>query len=266
VPNLKYEYVKLSHGRTRYIEAGSGAPVILIHGAGYLANADNWLPVLPALSERYRCLAMDCLNWGLGDPLDREFSFAYLVDFIREFQDAMGLKKSHIVGHSMGGWLADLLAYESPQRVDKLVDSAGGGMATRALTNMVNFQPPSSEEIRKQAATKLKSMGAQADALVEEYVTHLSRPEVATAFGKVMRHMTDPATRQRYHLARRLPYITAPTLIVWGRNDEVNDVAMAEEKHKLIANSKVHYIDDCGHFIQQQKPAEFSRAVSDFLG
>jgi pimeloyl-ACP methyl ester carboxylesterase len=266
VPKPQYKVVTMSHGKSRYLEAGTGEPVILIHGAGYMANADNWLPVLPTLSERYRCLAVDCLNWGLGDFLDREFSFAYLVDFIREFQDVLGLERTHVIGHSMGGWIADLLAYESPNRINKLVDSAGGGMATRNLSGMVNFQPPSAEEVRKQATAKLQRTSPDAPRLIEEYVAHLSRPEVGAAFAKVMKHMTDPATRQRYHLARRLPHITAETLIVWGRNDEVNLPAMAEEKHRLIPNSRLVFIEDCGHFIQAQKPAEFCRAVLDFLG
>ena len=66
------------------------------------------------LAERCRVLAIDCLNWGPGDVFDQEFSFAYLVDHVREFMDAMGIEKANIVGHSMGGWIATLMGYESP--------------------------------------------------------------------------------------------------------------------------------------------------------
>src|SRR5689334_24719804 len=134
--------VELGHGKTRYFEAGTGYPTILIHGAGFLSGADGWLGVMGPLAERYRVLSIDCLNWGPGDVFNQEFSFAYLVDHVREFMDALGIEKANFVGHSMGGWIVTLLAYESPDRVNKLVNVDGGGTATRPLQNMVAFKVP----------------------------------------------------------------------------------------------------------------------------
>src|ERR1051326_4695613 len=82
------KFVELGHGKTRYFEAGTGYPTILIHGAGFLSGADGWLGVMGPLAERYRVLSIDCLNWGPGDVFNQEFSFAYLVDHVREFMDA----------------------------------------------------------------------------------------------------------------------------------------------------------------------------------
>ena len=97
------------------------------------------------LAERFRVLSIDCLNWGPGDVFDQEFSFAYLVDHVREFMDALGIEKANIVGHSMGGWIATLMGYESPDRINKLVLVAAGGTATRPLQNMVEFKVPTTE-------------------------------------------------------------------------------------------------------------------------
>ena len=94
------KFVELGHGKTRYFEAGTGYPTILIHGAGFLSGADGWLGVMGQLAERGRVLSIDCLNWGPGDVFDQEFSFAYLVDHVREFMDAMGIEKANIVGHT----------------------------------------------------------------------------------------------------------------------------------------------------------------------
>src|SRR5579884_2996638 len=119
--------VQLSHGRTRYFEAGEGVPALLLHGVGFTAGGDSWFLNIDPLAQRgLRIIAPDFVGWGMGDRLPIGYSFAYLVDFIRELQDALGLEKSHIVGHSMGGWLATLFAYESPERVDKLVLVAAG--------------------------------------------------------------------------------------------------------------------------------------------
>src|SRR5437762_7258414 len=80
------QWVTLSHGKTRYLEAGTGFPAILLHGVGYTAGGDSWLLNLEPLSKAgLRVLAPDFLGRGEGDRLDLEYSFAYLVDFVREF-------------------------------------------------------------------------------------------------------------------------------------------------------------------------------------
>jgi pimeloyl-ACP methyl ester carboxylesterase len=258
-------YVELSHGKTRLLEAGTGDPVILLHGAGFTAGAESWLLNIEPLATRFRVLALDCLGWGLGDRLNIEYSFAYLVDHIREVQDALGIARAHIAGHSMGGWLASLLAYESPNRVDKLVLVASGGTATRPLATMVNFQAPTEEEIRSQVEARYKGSAVDTDRLVEQYVRMTENGEWVEAFGKIMKHMTTPLTRTRYNTLRRLPYITAPTLIIWGRDDQVNALEMGEETHRLIPNSKFIALDDTGHGVPTERPEEFNRLLLEFL-
>src|SRR5262245_22344360 len=154
---IEEKTVTLGHGKTRYFEAGTGYPTILIHGAGFLSGADNWLGVMPGLSQNYRCLAIDELNWGSGDVFDQELSFAYLVDHVREFMDVMGIDKANVVGHSMGGWIATLMGYESPDRINKLVLVAAGGTATRPLQNMVEFKVPTTEQINNQIGPRAKT-------------------------------------------------------------------------------------------------------------
>jgi pimeloyl-ACP methyl ester carboxylesterase len=100
---LQCQHVSLSHGRTRDIEAGQGDPLILIHGFPFHHSADSWLPNIDGLAAEFRVLAPDCVGWSPSDVLDEAYSFAYLTDFMREFQDALGLPRSHIVGSSMGG-------------------------------------------------------------------------------------------------------------------------------------------------------------------
>src|SRR5665213_1382554 len=138
-------FVELNHGRTRYFDCGDGAPTVLLHGVGFSAGGTSWYRNIAKLSEGVRVIAPDFVGWGTGDRLEQGYSFAYLVDFVREFQDALGLESSNIVGHSMGGWIASLFAYESPERVDRLALTASGGIATRTLAQMTEFQPPTQE-------------------------------------------------------------------------------------------------------------------------
>ena len=260
-------YVTLSHGRTRYFEAGVGFPTLLLHGAGFDNGAYVWLPNLPSLAPRLRVLALDSLNWGPGDVLDIELSFAYLVDHVREFMDALGIERANVVGHSMGGWLATLFAYESPERVNKLVLVSAGGAATRNLASMVEWRPPAVDQLTARVRARLAKAppGVDVEAIVRQYASKVADAAHVAAFAKVMRHMTNPLTRQRYNTLRRLPHIKAPTLILWGRNDAVNDLSLAEALRAGIKGSKLVVFDDTGHDLPGQRPEEFARELLAFL-
>jgi pimeloyl-ACP methyl ester carboxylesterase len=263
---VQEEYVTMSHGQTRYFESGTGPNLILIHGAGFLSGGFSWLGVLPALAEHFHVYAPDCLGFGAGDVLSQPYSFAYLVDHLREFQDVLGLGPSHIVGHSMGGWLAVLLAYESPDRVTRMVDVAGGGTQTRPLPSMVSWEPPSEEQIRSGLAANL---GADVvddyPGIVEERVKAAGDPVRTASFRGLMDHMTNPETRVRYNTQRRLPLISAPTLVLWGSNDQVNDLEAANISHRLIPGSRLAVLDGVGHGVIREAPAQFIDVVSGFL-
>jgi pimeloyl-ACP methyl ester carboxylesterase len=261
-------FAQMNHGRTRYWEAGSGTPTILLHGAGWNSGCESWALAMGPLSTRLRVLAIDCLNWGTGDVLDQEFSFAYLVDHIREFMDVMGIDQANVVGHSMGGWLLTLLCYESPNRVRRAVNVAGGGAATRPLQNMVEFKVPAAEQIREHYARMAAASGGAftADELAAPFIQKRDLPGHPEAFAKVMRHMTNPVTRQRYNTVRRFPHIQVPTLVIWGRNDPVNSLdECGTPTANGIPNAKLVVYDGTGHAVPVEQPERFPRDVLEFL-
>jgi pimeloyl-ACP methyl ester carboxylesterase len=259
------KYVDLSHGKTRYWEAGSGYPTILIHGAGWMSGCETWVLNIGPLAEKLRVLAIDCLNWGPCDVFNQELSFAYLVDHVREFMDVLGIEKANFVGHSMGGWIVTLLAYESPERVNKLVNVDGGGTATRPLQNMVEFKVPTEAAIRDSFAHRFPAGTVDVEELASPYIKKTQLPEHGEAFGNVMRHMTNPMTRQRYNTLRRLSHIKVPTLVVWGRDDETNALEMGEQTAKGIPGARLVVYDNVGHMVPQQRADDFNRDVLAFL-
>ena len=264
------KFAEMSHGKTRYWEAGSSAgyPTILIHGAGWNSGPEGWVLNIGPLAEKLHVYAIDCLNWGTGDVFNQELSFAYMVDHIREFMDVLGIAKANVVGHSMGGWLVTLLSYESPERVNKVVNVAGGGTATRPLASMVEFKVPTEQQIRDAFAHRFpegRIDAALMEELVKPYIAKTAMAEHGEAFGNVMKHMTNPMTRTRYNTLRRMPFITAPTLVVWGRDDKTNALELGEATHAAIKGSELIVYDNCGHGVPQEKPDEFNRDVLAFL-
>ena len=260
------KHAEMSHGKTRYWEAGTGYPTILIHGAGWSSGPENWvLNIGPLADAGLRVLAIDCLNWGTGDIFEQDFSFAYMVDHIREFMDVLEIDKANFVGHSMGGWLVTLLAYESPDRVNKLVNVDGGGTATRPLQTMVEFKVPEADQIRQQVSPRAAAAGMDVDELAAAPLKKRDLPGHGEAFAGVMRHMTNPLTRQRYNTLRRLPHIKAPTLVLWGRDDQVNALEMGEATARGIPGARLIVYDGVGHSPAQDVPEQFNRDVIEFL-
>lgn len=261
---IRQEFAQMTHGKTRYYEAGEGPALLLVHGAGFLSGGQGWLPVMPGLAEHFHVYAIDCLGFGPGDPIEQPYSFAYLVDHLREFQDVMGLSSSHLIGHSMGGWLGVLMCYESPQRVHRYVNVAGGGVATRPLASMVEWQPPSDEAIRD-ALIKLGGTNIDPEQLIDERIQLAHSDAHVKSFRRLMDHMTNPETRARYNTQRRLPLITTPTLVLWGAEDKTNALELGEKTHELQPGSELVVFEGVGHGVPQEAPARFVETVVEFL-
>ncbi|HET9733089.1 MAG TPA: alpha/beta hydrolase [Acidimicrobiales bacterium] len=259
-------WVELSHGRTRYLRAGSGPPVLFLHGVGFTDGAELWSDSMRRLGPDHDAIAVDMLGWGDGDRLEASYSFAYLVDFVREFQDALGLRACDVVGHSMGGWVASVLAYESPDRVDRLVLVGSGGTMTRPLATMTRFEPPgSAAEVLRDLVERRGFPDTPATrSMAEAQYRRALGPGHLDAYRRVLEHMTDPVHRARYNTVRRLPLVAAPTLVVWGRHDEVNDLRMGQLTADLVPRSLLSVLD-CGHFPASQAPQEFHEALTGFL-
>jgi len=255
-------YVTLSHGQTRYFEAGAGYPTVLLHASQYTSGGQEWLHNLPGLAEKLHVYAPDLVGWGPGEKLDQEYSFAYLVDFVREFQDALGIERSNIVGQSMGGWIAALFAYESPNRVNRLVLVCSGGLATDAH-GMADRKAPSREEIKKQLQSWYRIEGLDFDRMADEAFDEMQSSGVIDSMPKIMRHMANPETRARYQLLPRLEHIQAPTLVLCGVKD--NSAKRWAEVTPRIPNGRYTSVDDAGHHLSTERPEEFNRHVLEFL-
>lgn len=265
IPNAEEKFVEMSHGKTRYIDAGDGYPTILVHGVNYNGGAHSWLFNIGPLSSKLRVLAIDALAWGKGTGfLQQEYSFAYLVDFIREFQDALGLEKTNLIGHSMGGWLASIFGYESPHRLNKLVLVASGGAMPRQLQSMVEFQPPTREQLLASVTEQFNKKGVDVEKLTDYHYAVCQDSDRLEAYRRVLAHMNNMETRSRYNTVRRFPHIPVPTLVAWGKGDPVNALEMGEMTHNGIPGSEM-VVFDCGHGVPYEVPDEFNEAVLKFL-
>jgi len=257
--------VQLETVKARFFETGQGYPTIFLHGVGFPSGGETWLPCIKeGLGDNLHVYAVDQLGWGAGERPTWNYSFAYLVDHVRELQDALGYEKTNLVGHSLGGWVSAVFAYESPERVNKLVLVANVGLNPQPPANLANFKPPAKEQI----AEGLKGIedAELRELMIEERWRNVTASNAAEAFAKINENLHDFDMRHRYFLRRRLPHIKVPTLIVYGENDQgYPPVPMGEEMHSSIPGSRYEVVAGAGHFIPTDKPAELTRLITDFL-
>jgi pimeloyl-ACP methyl ester carboxylesterase len=261
-----YKNVQLRHGRTRYIDVGTGPPLILLHQSSIEGGADDYLACLPHLQSHFRVLVPDLLGWPPSDTQDDIDAFPFLVDFLRQFQDALGLTRSHVCGVSMGGWIAGLLAYESPERIDRAIIS-GHPFTGAPNRNMLDYSLESvtpDDGVRDWLTRVTSGTGTDSAALLQEKLAKMHEPGFGDAFVKVMRSMGAPANRQHYAMIHRLPHLRVPALILLGERDKAAMALKDNLESKLSPSSALRVIAS-GHRMHVEDPEVFCTAILDHL-
>lgn len=253
---------------TNYIDTGSGAPIVLLHGSGPGVSAyANWRLVIPVLAGSARVLAPDFVGFGYTEvPAGIEYGRATWLSQLVAFLDAVGLDKVSVVGNSFGGSMALALAIEHPERVDKMVLMGSVGVPfdlTRGLDDVWGYQPS-----REAMGSLMRETFAYDPSLITEDMVE-GRYTAALRTQHEFERMF-PAPRQRWVDAMAFDSdairgIAAPTLIVHGRDDRVIPLSNSLRLLELIDDSQLHVFGRCGHWTQIEHAGPFARLVGDFL-
>ena len=272
----KDHYIKVGNINTRYWVLGDqGVPVILIHGLG--ASAEIWQKNVEALAEQYRVYVPDLVGFGRSDKPSVDYSPSYFTGFINDFMNALNIKRTCLVGNSLGGGIALQYALQFPHKVEKLVlvDSAGLGKEVTFPLRLMSL--PVIGELMTRPSRKgvylyFKPAVGDPVLLTEDFIDLYyelhSLPGAQKSMLRVLRSISNirgGRTKILRTVMARLHTITVPTLIVWGKQDKVLPVRHAYVANEKILNSKVHILDPCGHMPQFERPEEFNRIVLEFL-
>jgi pimeloyl-ACP methyl ester carboxylesterase len=244
--------------------AGEGDPVLFLHSAGGF----YWDDFLDGLSERHRIYAPHFPGTAPGKPNEIE-KIDNLWDTVIAYDDllgALGLERCRLIGHSFGGLLAAELAAHRPSAIEKLVLIAPIGLWREdAPYSVWNWCTPTFDEIGGVLFYD------QTNPAVVKRMTPPEDPRAADQWtidfiwtlgctGKVVWPIPDKGLRKRIHR------ITAPTLVVWGENDELIPPVYAEEFGRAIANAEVAMLPRCGHEPPLEQRDELLRKVETFFG
>lgn len=250
--------------KINYIEAGdpSKPKVILLHGLG--GSTANWATNIAALSASYHVIALDQVGFGKSDKPLLKYRVATYADFLDKFMAELKIESASLVGNSMGGWVAALMAIKYPNRVNKIVlaDAAGIVPPDFGVSQVYQLNNSTRDEIRANMKLIFANPALQNnEALVDQFMT----ARVTSNDGGTINSIIESIKRKEDFLNGRLGEIKKPTLIIWGKQDGLLPVADAYIFSKGIAGSELIIFENCGHVPQFEKSVDFNKAVLEFL-
>jgi len=263
-------YTDVGGVRTHYHDAGTGDPVLMLHGSGPGVSAwANWRLSLPALAGRFRVLAPDIVGFGHTErPDDVRYSLRAWTDHVWDFADALGVDRFSIVGNSLGGRIALEMATERPERVAGMVlmGSPGVGMTPTEGLKALRAYEPSLDNMRG----LLKGYFAVDPTLITEDLVRI-RYEASAAPGaheaySAMFHDPRHAGGDLGIGEEQVRAITTPTLLVHGREDRVVPLEISQTMVQLLSDADLHVFARCGHWTQIERSDEFNDLVGAWLG
>jgi pimeloyl-ACP methyl ester carboxylesterase len=271
---LEYHRVKTRRCRISYLQAGTGEPVVCIHGLG--GTKGSFLPTVAALADEYRVIALDLPGFGDSDkPIAAGYNAAYFADATTAFMDELGINQAHVIGNSMGGRVALELGFEHPDRVTKLAllapslawlrerKWAGPLRLVRPELGMFHIAPrPIVEAVVKRLIPNADNGWTAAG--IDEFLRAYLQPRGRAAFYAAARNIYLEEPHGENGFWTRLAAMETESLFVWGKRDRVVPIGFA--RHVEDALPKAQRVEiDCGHVPQVERPKETHRAVRAFL-
>jgi pimeloyl-ACP methyl ester carboxylesterase len=267
------------HGHRRaYRMMGEGPALLLLHGIG--DSSASWVPLMPALAERYTVIAPDLLGHGNSARPRADYSVAAYANGMRDLLEVLGVDRATVVGHSLGGGVAAQFAYQYPERCERLALVATGGVA-RAVTPFLRVaSAPLAEVVLPLMQLPLGRLGARviietlrisghdlgrdADELKRVFDAF---PDTAArvAFTRTLRSVVDwrgqvVTLRDRCYLAEAMPI-----LVVWGSRDAVIPPHHAQLAHDAMPGSRLVVFEGAGHFPHHTHRDRFVDELNAFI-
>ena len=246
--------IDVSGQRARIFDGGSGDPVIVLHGWG--GRIESMAPVISGLTSSFRVVAFDLPGFGESPVPSGVWGTPDYAAFILEALGDLGIDRAHFVGHSFGAKTSLYLAATRPDLVDHLVLQGSSGLRT----------PPSMKARAKRFVSKsarhLGRLGAPGQRLRAAVYDRIASEDYKNA-GAIRPILVRVVNE---NLESMLPSIKAPTLLVWGTEDDAVPLSHAKTMERLIPDSGLVLFEGAGHFAYLDESERFTRVVRHFLG
>jgi pimeloyl-ACP methyl ester carboxylesterase len=270
--------IELHGRRVIYRVAGSGPPIVLIHGM--LNSSSHWRSVALSLASDYTVIAPDLIGHGDSAAPRGDYSLGAHAASIRDLLAAIGIDRATIVGHSLGGGVAMQFFYQFPQRVERLVLISSGGLGREVTPSLRTAALPGVAPLLAltirprlvgalaQAGERLRARGVGAGVYLQAAARALRPLQSAgarQAFLHTLRAVID-VHGQRVSATDRLYLLEAlPTMIVWGERDHTIPLEHGRAAHRAIPQSRFRTLPVAAHFPHLEDPDGLSELLREFM-
>ncbi len=265
---LVARYLTVDSSRIRYVEAGRGPAVVLIHGLA--ASMYSWRHTIEPIAQAgFRVIAFDNRGFGFSDRPSSGYGNNAYVGLLYALLDSLGVKDAVLVGHSMGGAIAAQAALDRPDRVRGLVlvDAAGLGVRWPFMLRVAHWPIVGAlfDRLRGRAATAgiLKALYAVPSRVTAEDVDQYYAPLAEPGFGRGLRGVLREFGFER--LRGHLGQLATPTLVMWGTRDRLIPLSVGEAMATELPRAVLLRFPDAGHALPEEAPGAFNRALVGFL-
>lgn len=238
------------------MRGGSGTPLLFLHGA---RGGSQWLPFMDALAANFEVWAPEHPGFGNSETPPWLDNVADLAYFYLDFIDKFALSGVHLVGTSLGGWIAAELAVRNQTSLATLTLVAAAGLHIKGVPKGDIFMWSAAELARNLFYDQKYSEWMLLVTPSEEEQDMQLKNRLTTARLSWQPRLYNP------HLAKWLHRITVPTLILWGADDKLIPAPYASALGEAIPGARVQIFENCGHLPQIEKSQEFVATVSAFL-
>jgi pimeloyl-ACP methyl ester carboxylesterase len=258
--------------------AGEGPAIVLVHGI--TSTSATWERVMPYLATQFTVIAPDLIGHGRSAKPRGDYSLGAYASGVRDLMVALGQESATFVGHSLGGGIVMQLAYQFPERCERLVlvDSGGLGKEVNLLLRAATL-PMSEVVLPLLASTRLLDAGRSVGRFLGRFGLHagtdiaelarghasLEDPGARAAFVHTLRTIVDPmgqrvSATDRLYLAENIPF-----LLVWGARDPIIPVEHGLAAHELVPSSRLELFEEAGHFPHLDEPQRFLDVLLEFI-
>lgn len=274
------KYYDAAGVRTRVIEAGTGDAIIMMGGLS--GHAEAFIKnVVPIAEAGFRVIAMDLIGHGFTDkPLDVTYHTPAFTRHLTDLLDATGLESAHLVGQSLGGWVAWAQALERPERVKRLVAVTGAGFLlsdeeslkesrevhdqVRSVTQRA-LEAPTREKVRQRLEWLMADPARVTEELVETRYRIYTLPDSRRAMPKVATEQPSDDNRATMLTEELLAQIQHESLILWTDKNPTTPARVGRRVAEIMPNARFEMVTDAGHWPQFEQPEIVNRLIVDFL-
>jgi 2-hydroxy-6-oxonona-2,4-dienedioate hydrolase len=247
------QYEIKQQDKFRFIEEGTGEPVVLLHGL--FGALSNFMDLIEYFRHHYKVVVpilplyeLDLLHTTVGG----------LEKYVHKFIETRDYKNLHLLGNSLGGHVALVHVLKHPERVKSITLTGSSGLFESGMGSTYPKRGDY-EYIKKQTELTFYDPKTATKELVDEVYGIVNNRM------KALKIISLAKSAIRNNLGEELNQIKQPTLLIWGNNDTITPPFVGKEFQRMIPGSELHFIDKCGHAPMMEVPDEFNKILHGFL-